>query len=79
VQSWAGELRLGEARLEQIPLQRHHVHRLSASSADLPPLAVLPPPISMGVPPPANIDMDVDFQAEIKPHLRTCLVSLLRR
>ena len=31
----------------------------------------------MGVPPPANIDMDVDFDAEIKPHLRACLVSAL--
>ena len=79
VQSWAGELRLEDARPEQMPLQRRHLHRLSASSANLPPLAVLPPPISMGVPPPANIDMDVDFDAEIKPQLRTCLVSLLRR
>ena len=76
VQSWAGEMRAEDARPDPLPLQRRHLHRLSASSANLPPLAVLPPPISMGVPPPANIDMDVDFDAEIKPHLRTCLVSL---
>ena len=77
VQSWAGEMRAEDARPDPLPLQRRHLHRLSASSANLPPLAVLPPPISMGVPPPANIDMDVDFDAEIKPHLRTCLVSML--
>ena len=76
VQSWAGEMRAEDARPDPLPLQRRHLHRLSASSANLPPLAVLPPPISMGVPPPANIDMDVDFDAEIKPHLRTCLVSM---
>lgn len=74
MQSWAGEMRAEDARLDPLPLQRRHLHRLSASSANLPPLAVLPPPISMGVPPPANIDMDVDFDAEIKPHLCTCLV-----
>ena len=76
VQSWAGEMRAEDARPDPLPLQRRHLHRLSASSANLPPLAVLPPPISMGVPPPANIDMDVDFDAEIKPQLRTCLVSM---
>lgn len=76
VQTWAGEMRSDAARPEQLPLRsrRRHLQRQSASSASLPPLAVLPPPISMGVPPPANIDMDVDFEAEIKPHLRACLV-----
>ena len=60
---------------DQRALRARHLHRLSASSASLPPLAVLPPPISMGVPPPANIDLDVNFEAEIKPHLHACLVS----
>lgn len=77
IQSWAGEMRADDARPDQLPVKLRHLHRLSASSASLPPLAVLPPPISMGVPPPANIDMDVDFENEIKPHLQTCLVRAL--
>lgn len=79
MRSWAGEMRAEDARPDPLPLQRRRLHRLSASSTNLPPLAVLPPPISMGVPPPANIDMDVDFDTEIKPHLRTCLVRTLSR
>ena len=77
VRSWAGEVRADDASAchDQRAARARHLHRLSASSASLPPLAVLPPPISMGVPPPANIDLDVNFEAEIKPHLHACLVS----
>ncbi len=60
---------------EDLPLDRRRLRRAMSSAANLPPLAALPPPISMGIPPPANIDMDVDFEAEIKPHLTRCLVS----
>lgn len=77
VRSWAGEVRADNSSAchDQRAVRARHLHRLSASSASLPPLAVLPPPISMGVPPPANIDLDVNFEAEIKPHLHACLVS----
>ena len=77
VRSWAGEVRADDAYAchDRGAVRARHLHRLSASSASLPPLAVLPPPISMGVPPPANIDLDVNFEAEIKPHLHACLVS----
>ncbi|CAK0785369.1 hypothetical protein CVIRNUC_008577, partial [Coccomyxa viridis] len=75
VRSWAGEVRADNSSAchDQRAVRARHLHRLSASSASLPPLAVLPPPISMGVPPPANIDLDVNFEAEIKPHLHACL------
>ena len=77
VRSWAGEVRADDssASHDRRAVRARHLHRLSASSASLPPLAVLPPPLSMGVPPPANIDLDVNFEAEIKPHLHACLVS----
>ena len=76
VRSWAGEVRADDASAchDQRAARARHLQHLSASSASLPPLAVLPPPISMGVPPPANIDLDVNFEAEIKPHLHACLV-----
>ncbi|KAK9918851.1 hypothetical protein WJX75_007510 [Coccomyxa subellipsoidea] len=75
VKSWTGALQqMPDAALgEDLPLDRRRLRRAMSSAANLPPLAALPPPISMGIPPPANIDMDVDFEAEIKPHLKTCL------
>lgn len=77
VKSWTGALQqMPDAAVgEDLPLDRRRLRRAMSSAANLPPLAALPPPISMGIPPPANIDMDVDFEAEIKPHLKTCLVS----
>ncbi|EIE21885.1 hypothetical protein COCSUDRAFT_56332 [Coccomyxa subellipsoidea C-169] len=75
VKSWTGAVQQipDDMRGEDLPLDRRRLRRAMSSAANLPPLAALPPPISMGIPPPANIDMDVDFEAEIKPHLRTCL------
>ena len=40
----------------------------------LPPLTLLPPPLSPGSPPVAGIDLEVDYETEIKPFLGRCLV-----
>ena len=79
VKSWTGAVqRMHDDPIvsEDLPLDRRRLRRAMSSAANLPPLAALPPPISMGIPPPANIDMDVDFEAEIKPHMTRCLVRI---
>lgn len=41
----------------------------------LPPLSSLPPPISLSNPIACDLDLLVDFDMDIKPHLRECLVG----
>jgi hypothetical protein len=56
----------------------HNVLRRAASSFNalqsLPPLRVLPPPVTAGSPPLPHVDLDVDFETEIRPYLGQCLV-----
>lgn len=68
----------------QLPaaMQRYrHLQRPShrrANSAELPPLSILPPPVFPNSAPSPDIDMNVDYEAEIAPALQQCLVRLLQ-
>ncbi len=46
----------------------------SSPQATLPALTQLPPPVGPASPPAAGIDLDVDYDAEIRPHLGRCIV-----
>jgi hypothetical protein len=56
----------------------NNVLRRAASSVNalqsLPPLRVLPPPVTAGSPPLPHVDLDVDFETELRPYLGQCLV-----
>lgn len=43
----------------------------------LPPLGYLPPPVSLSSPAAGGLDLDVDFEMEVRPHLGICLVHNL--
>ncbi|KAK9807897.1 hypothetical protein WJX72_012460 [[Myrmecia] bisecta] len=68
--TWTGILRQvpGEALLPPA-VQRHR----KLASNTLPPLHTLAPPITLASPALPHIDMDVDYEAEIKPFLGRCL------
>ncbi len=58
--------------------RQRHLHKPSprrANSAELPPLRALPPPITLHSQPAVDVDLDVDYQAEVAPFLGQCLVS----
>ncbi len=60
--------------------RQRHLHKPSlrrANSAELPPLRPLPPPITLHSQPAVDVDLDVDYQAEVAPFLGQCLVSMV--
>lgn len=44
----------------------------------LPPMTALPPPLGPGSSPVAGIDLQVDYETEVKPFLGRCLVRTTR-
>lgn len=79
--SWSGILvqapGLGSIQkpLPRVKRQRSNRPGLKQAVIKLPPLKHLPPPISLTAPL-NGIDLNVDFETEVKPFLGPCLVSL---
>ena len=47
-----------------------------ALQVTLPALTQLPPPVGPTSPPAAGVDLDVDYEAEIRPNLGRCIVRI---
>ena len=64
----------------ELPLARGQVAscRVSHVQATLPALTQLPPLVGPASPPVDGIDLNVDYDTEIRPHLGRCIVRWLR-